>query len=95
MFNLCAAAVVYKNRLTVVSSEHLMSYEQKSDTWSLKKYEDLGWEPTALMVDGELCTCIKRNMKNLLINFDEEDNVWKVKIDNIPDMMYTRYGFMV
>ena len=90
-----AAAVVYKNRLTVVNSEHLMSYEQESDTWSVKEYEDLGWVSTALIVDGELCTCIKRNMKNLLMNYDEEDNVWKVKIDNIPDMMYARYGFMV
>ena len=93
--NLCAAAVVYKNRLTVVSSEHLMSYEQESDTWSVKEYEDLGRESTALIVDGELCSCIKRNMKNLLMNFNEEDNVWKVKIDNIPNMMHTRYGFMV
>ena len=93
--NLCAAAVVYKNRLTVVSSERLMSYEQESDTWSVKEYEDLDWVPTALIVDGELCTCTKRNRKNLLMHYDEEDNVWNVKIDNIPDMLYERYGFMV
>ena len=59
--NVRAAAVVYKNRLTVVSSEHLMSYEQESDSWSVKEYEDLGWVSTTLIVDGELCTCIERN----------------------------------
>ena len=93
--NLCAAAVVYKNRLTVVSSEHLMSYEQESDTWSVKKYEDLGDVPTALIVDGELCTCIEEDVNHSLMSYDEEDNVWNVKIDNIPDMLQWRYGFMV
>ena len=93
--NLCAAAVVYKNRLTVVSSEHLMSYEQESDTWSVKEYEDLGWVPTALIVDEELCTCVTRNGKYSLLSYDEEDDVWNVKIDNIPDMLNRRYWFMV
>ena len=90
-----ASAVGYKNRLTVVSSEHLMSYEQESDTWSVKEYEDLRWVPTALIVDGELCTCIDKHGKCSLMSYDDEDNVWNVKIDNIPDMLHTRYGFMV
>ena len=95
VFNLRASAVVYKNRLTVVSSEHLMSYEQESDTWSVKEYEDLGWEPTALIVDRKLCTCIKRNGICSLISYDEEDNMWKDKIGRISCMSDTRYGFMV
>ena len=94
--NLYAAAVVYKNRLTVVSSEHLMSYEQESDTWSVKEYENLGRRvSTALIVSGALCTCIYRNVKYSLMIYDEEDNVWNVKIDNIPDMLDERFGFMV
>ena len=93
--NLCAAAVVYKNRLTVVSSEHLMSYEQESDTWSVKEYEELGCVATTLIVDEELCTCIEEDGKHSLMSYDEEDNVWNVKIDNIPDMLNRRYGFMV
>ena len=95
VFNLRAAAVVYKNRLTVVSSEHLMSYEQESDTWSVKEYEDLGLLSTALIVDGELCTCIYRNGRYSLMSYDEEDNVWNIKIDNIPDMLDERFGFML
>ena len=95
VFNFTAAAVVYKNRLTIVSREHLMSYEQESDTWSVKEYEDMGWVSTALIVDRELCTCIHSNQKYSLMSYDEEDNVWNVKIDNIPDMLHKRYGFMV
>ena len=95
VFNLRAAAVVYKNRLTVVSSKHLMSYEQESDIWSVKEYKDLEWVPTALIVDEELCTCVYKNKKYSLMSYDEEDNVWNVKIDNIPDMLGGRYGFMV
>ena len=95
LHNLCAAAVIYKNRLTVVSSEHLMSYGQESDTWSVKEYEELGCVATALIVDGELCTCIEEDGKHSLMSYDEEDNVWNVKIDNIPDMLRRRYGFMV
>ena len=95
LYNLIAAAVVYKNRLTVVSSEHLMTYEQESDTWSVKTYQKLGWVKTALIMDGELCTCIKEDEKYYLMSYDEEDNVWNVKIDNIPDMLDSRYGFMV
>ena len=93
--NICEAAVVYKNRLTVMSSKHLMSYEQESNTWSVKEYEKLGWTPTALIVDGDLCTCINRDGKYSLMSYDEEDNVWNVKIDNIPDMLNRKYGFMV
>ena len=93
--NLSEAAVIYKSRLTVVSRKHLMSYEQESDTWLVKKYEDLGNVPTALIMDGVLCTCIKRNGICYLISYDDEDNVWKVKIDNIPDMLLARCGFMV
>ena len=95
VFNLRAAAVVYKNRLTVVSSKHLMSYEQESDIWSVKEYKDLEWVPTALIVDEELCTCVYKNKKYSLMSYDEEDNLWNVKIDNIPDMLKRRYGFMV
>ena len=95
VFNLCAAAVVYKNRLTVVSSEHLMSYEQESDTWSVKEYEILGFPSTALIVDGEFCTCVYRNGDYSLMSYDEEDNVWNVKIDNIPDMLHAKCGFIV
>ena len=90
-----ASAVVYKNRLTVVSSEHLMSYEQESDTWLVKEYEDLGDVSSTLIVDEELCTCISRIGKYSLLSYGEEYNVWNVKIDNIPDMLNTRYGFMV
>ena len=93
--NLSEAAVVYKNRLTVVSSEHLMSYEQESDTWSVKEYEKLGWVPTALIMDGEICTCIYEYGECSMMSYDEENNVWKVKIDNIPDMLHERFGFMV
>ena len=95
VLSLTASAIVYKNRLTVVSSEHLMSYEQESDTWSAKEYEYLGWVSTALIVEGELCTWIYRNGKYSLMTYDEEDNVWNVKIDNISDMLSGRYGFMV
>ena len=95
--NSCAAAVVHKNRLTVVSREHLMSYEQESDTWSVKEYEKQGWLSTALVVDGELCTCIHMclDRKYSLMRYDETDNKWRVKIDSIPDMIGERYGFMV
>ena len=93
--NLSEAAVVYKNRLTVVSSEHLMSYEQKFDTWSVKEYEKLGWAPTALIVDGEICTCVTRIGKCSLMSYADEDNVWNVKIDTTPDMLHRRHGFMV
>ena len=95
MFNLRAAAVVYKNRLTVVSEDNLMSYEQESDTWSVKEYEKLRDVSTALIIDGELCSCIYRNGKYSLMSYDEEDNVWNFKIDKIPDMLHRRYGFMV
>ena len=93
--NLCAAAVVYKNRLTVVSSEHLMSYEQESDTWSVKEYEKLGWVPTALIMDGEICTCIYEYGECSMMSYDEENNVWNVKIDVIPNMLDERFGFMI
>ena len=94
--NVRAAAVVYKNKITVVSSVHLMSYEQESDTWSVKEYKKQGWwVSTALIVDGELCMCIEKDEKYSLMSYDEEDNVWNVKIDNIPDMLDERYGFMV
>ena len=94
--NLRAAAVVYKNRLTVVSSKYLMSYEQESDTWLVTKYEELDWGvPTALIVDGEFCTCVYRNGNYSLMSYDGEDNVWNVKIDIIPDMLHARYCFIV
>ena len=94
VYSHCAAAIIYKNRLTVVSSEHLMSYEQESDTWSVEEYDDLGDVSTALMVDGELCTCIEEDEKYSLMSYDEEDHVWNVKINNIPDMLNNIYGFM-
>ena len=90
-----AAAVVYKNRLTVVSRKHLVSYDHESDTWSVKEYEDLRDVSTAFIVDGELCTCVMRRGKYSLMSYDEEDNGWNVKIDSVLDMWYNRYGFMV
>ena len=90
-----AAAVVYKNRLSVVSIEHLMSYEQESDTWSVDEYERLGRVPTALIVDEELRAITWREEKCSLMSYDEDDYVWDVKIDNIPDMFHAKFGFLV
>ena len=95
VLSLSASAVVFKNRLTVVSREHLMSYEQESDTWSVKEYEDLGDVSTAFIVHGELCTCINRNGKYSMMSYDEEGNAWNDKKDNISDMLHGKYGFMV
>ena len=94
-FNNYCAALIYKNRLTVVSNKQLMSYDQESNTWSEKKYKDLGEMATALLMDGELCTCIEKDEKYSLLSYNEEDNVWNVKIANIPDMLDNRYCFMV
>ena len=94
-FNNYCAALFYKNRLTLVSSDQLMSYEQESDTWSVKEYDDLGEMATALIVDGELCTCIEKDEKHFLLSYNEEDNMWNVKIADIPDMLDNRYCFMV
>ena len=90
-----AAAVGFKNRITVVTSKRLMSYQQESDTWSVKEYKDLGDVATAMIVDEELCTCIKKDDNGSLMSYDEEANVWKVKIDNMPNILCRRYCFAV
>ena len=95
VYNWKAAAVVYKNRVTVVTSKRLMSYQQESDTWSVKEYEDLGNVATAMIVDEELCTCVKKDDNGSLMSYDEEANVWKVKIANMPNIFTDRYCFAV
>ena len=93
--NIHAGAVVYKNRITVVTRKRLMSYQQESDTWSVKEYKDLGNVATAMMVDEELCTCIKKDDNGSLMSYDGEANVWKVKINNMPHILSHRYCFAV
>ena len=72
-----------------------MSYEQECDSWSEKEHEDLGWVPSSFTLDGELCACIKIDEKYSLMSYDEKDDVWNVKVENIPDMLFNRYCFMV
>ena len=90
-----ASAVVYKDRITVVTRKRLMSYQQESDTWSVKKYKDLGYVATAMIVDEELCTCTKKDDNGSLMSYDEKANVWKVKIDHMPNIFSKRYCFAV
>ena len=94
VFNLNAAAVVYKNRLTVVSRKHLMSYEQEYDTWSVKEYEEFEDVITAFIVDGQLCTCIYGNGNYSMVSY-VDDHAWNIKRDIISDMLSGHYGFMV
>ena len=95
VYNLISAAVIYKKRLTVVSSKHLMSYEQESDTWSVKENEDLGKLSTAFIENGELCSCIHKNGKGSKMSYVEKDIAWNDKKDNISVMLSGKYGFMV
>ena len=93
VFNLNAAAVVYKNRLTVMSRKHLMSYEQEYDTWSVKEYEEFEDVITAFIVDGQLCTCIYGNENYSMVSY-VDDHAWNNKKDIISDMLSGNYGFM-
>ena len=95
VYNHHAAAVVYKNRITVVTGKQLMSYQQESDTWSVKNYTDLGDVATAMIVDEELCTCVQEGDKGSLMSYDEESNVWNVKMANMPYIFTKRYCFAV
>ena len=62
-----------------MSAEYLMSYEQESNTWSVKEYVNVGWLSTALIVDGKLCMCIHKDGKCSLKSYDEVDNCGMLK----------------
>ena len=95
VYNHKAAAVVYKNRITVVTGKQLMSYQQESDTWSVKDYADLGDVATAMIMDEELCIHVHHYYNGSLMRYDEESNVWKIKMANMPNIFARRFFFAV
>ena len=90
-----AAAVGYKNRITIVTGKRLMTYQQEYDTWSVKDYEYMGNVATAMIIDEELCTCFKKGDNGSLMAYDEEANVWKVKADSMSNILHQKYCFAV
>ena len=82
-----AGVVVYKNQLTVVKHDQLMTLE--NERWIIKRYKPLPSFMQAMIYGGEIHACIHDGILCKIIRYDSELNLWKAT--KIPTFIYSQY----
>ena len=97
-FNDNAGIIIYNGKVTVVTAEQLMVYDEGLDSWTTKRYTALSDDrvSTALMHDGKLCASVK-NSDGLttLMSYNDDTNNWDIEPVTIQKAFHQRFVFMI
>ena len=71
-----AQAIVFKEKLRLVSLEFIVTYEPTSDEWVLNKFESLESPIGVITMNGKLCAMTGKMGLYVKKVYDEENNQW-------------------
>ena len=81
--------VIYEYRLLVLTTKYCMTYDDLADSWSVKQYECQGDELKPVVYKNNIWALVKKDGKHCVKCYCRESNEWKIKIDDVPDVLYT------
>ena len=81
--------VIYKDKLSVLTTEYCMTYDDVADKWSVVQYECQGDQLKPLIYKNNIWALVKKDGKHCVKCYCKEYNEWKVKIGDVPDVLYT------
>ena len=94
-----AGVVIHKNRIKVITGNACLTYDDDTDTWTVKPYNIIGDRVNAFVRSGQICAAVLNNDYDMngvtyrtfsMMRYDDVDNVWKTEHEGIDKAWYTR-----
>ena len=81
--------VIHEYRLLVLTTKYCMTYDDLADSWSVEQYECQGDELKPVVYKNNIWALVQKDGKHCVKCYCKESNEWKIKIDDVPDVLYT------
>ena len=85
-----AGVVVHDGRLTVVTVDSCVVYDDVTDTWPGQHYNKLGNNVNAFIKSGQIWAAVWSDVGCSLMSYADAHNVWTTKHKNIKDAIKTK-----
>ena len=80
-----AGVVVHEGRIKVITGDKCLIYADDTDTWTVKRYNKLGYSVNAFVKRGQICAAVYTHGSYSMMSYDDVDNVWKTEYEQIDN----------
>ena len=84
-----AGVVVHEGRIKLITVDKCLMYDDDTDTWTVKQYNNLGSAVKAFVKRGQICAAVQNGDTYSMMSYDDVDNVWKTEHERIDNAWYT------
>ena len=85
-----AGVVVHEGRIKVITVDKCLMYADDTDTWTVKRYNKLGFAVNVFMMRGQICAAVQNDDSTFSMrSYNHVDNVWKTEHERIDNAWYT------
>ena len=84
-----SGVVIYADKLTVITKDQMMSYDDVTDNWDIIEYNSItaGGNMTAMKHEGQICAYVEQEQK--VMQYDPQNNSWSMLADDVPQLCNT------
>ena len=84
-----SGVVIHADKLTVITKDQMMSYDDVTDNWDIIKYDSItnGRSVVAMKHGSQICAGVKEERK--VLQYDPQGNSWNLLADNVPRLLFT------
>ena len=86
-----AGVVVHTDRITVVTVDRCLMYNNDTDTWTCRQYNKLGYKLNAFVRRGQIWATVWNIAGYRMMHYDDVHNVWKTEHVVIENAWNTRF----
>ena len=92
--NTTSGVVMHEGKITVLTTDYCMTYDDVADSWSVEQYECQGDQLKPVVYKDDIWALVKKNGKHCVKYYYKKQKEWKIKIRDVPDVLYTN-SFMI
>ena len=72
-----SGVVVHDGKITVVTIDSFLMYDEETDTWTVKHYNQIGYYVNAFVRNGQIWAVVWHVGRCTLMSYDDLNNVWE------------------
>ena len=84
-----AGVVVHEGKIKVITVDKCLMYDDDTDTWTVKQYNNLGDRVKAFVRGGQIYAAVQNGDTYSMMSYDDVDNVWKTEHERIDNAWNT------
>ena len=85
-----SGVVVHDGNINVVNIDSLLMYDEETDTWTVKHYNQLGYYVNAFVRSGQIWAAVRHVGRCNMMSYDDVNNVWETDKSYPKDVLHTK-----